>query len=432
MRVVVSLILPVLLCGVVSAQQKDEFENGVVLSSEHWRVLTDLPADSARKYLKLLDALFDEYREVFSGMRIEEWGRVDVYIYKSRRQMEERYKIGKRVLGLYLRSLRRIVAHHGFYGSAGTTANVLAHEAVHAFQHAYFGNTNAVPVWVLEGMAVMTEGMTMKGGAVRLTKVPRDRLLRVRSEIEKKTTLPLREVFRTGRGSFDRRHYAYSGLFIYFLLKGRLRGAKDAFFEYLKELKEKGADAESFEKILSSRTGKSLEEVEKAFHRWVMRQKFEYSGKAVGKKYKSKLMSFSVDAPTKKWRININTMLAKEEYVVYWRRNPYARFSVSATANLYDYGASELLELRKRELEKAGIQVERVWKGTVSGKDAAFIEFETEDRSILKDGKRYRIREIWLSTEKAVYKLRFQAEPDEFGELEEEFQSGEEKFRLLK
>lgn len=424
-------ILLLFVCGAVSAQQKNEFENGVILSSEHWRVLTDLSTDSARKYLELLDALFKEYTRFFSGMHIEKWEKVDVYIYRSRRQMEERHKIGRRVLGVYLRSLRRIVAHHGFYGSAGTTANVLAHEAVHAFQHAYFGKTDAVPLWVLEGMAVMTEGMTMKGGVVRFSKVPRDRLLRVRSEIEKKQYLSLKEVFGTSKRSFNHRHYAYSGMFVYFLLKGGLRGAKEAFFDYLKELKEKGIDAESFEEILSSRTGKSLSEVEKVFRKWIMRQKFEYSGKAVGKKYRSKLMSFAVDAPTKKWRININSMLAKDEFVVYWRRSPFARFSVSATANLYDYGVSELLELRRAELMKAGVNMERVWKGTVSGRDAAFIEFETEDRSVLKDGNRYRIREVWLSTEKAVYKLRFQAEPDEFGELEEEFQSGEEKFRLL-
>lgn len=417
--------------NLVSAQQKDApFRDGVTLSSQHWRIRTDISVDSARKYLRLLDSLLKEYEKVFPVMCVKEWKMVDVYIYRDRRDVEREYGIGKGVLGVYLHSLRRIVAHHGFYGSAGTTANVLAHEAMHAFQHAYFGNTSSVPVWVLEGMAVMTEGITLRGGEIKLDKVSRDRLLRVRSEIKKETTLSLREVFKSGRANFNRRYYAYSGVFVYFLLRGGLNGAKEAFFDYIKEVKEKGSKAESFERVLSSRTGKRLEEVEKKFLKWVMRQKFEYSGRAAGKKYKSKLMGFSSDAPTKKWRINIDTMLMKDEYVVYWRRNPYARFSISATANLYVYGAKELLELRRLELEKSGIEPEKTWRGTLSGREAAYIEYELRNTS--QERRCDRIREIWLSTERVVYKLRFQAGADDFKELEDDFRSGEEKFKLIK
>jgi hypothetical protein len=393
-------------------------------------VRTDLGIESARRYLKLLDSLSDEYREIFPEVKPEKWEKVEVWIYKTRRDLEKVYKIGERVIGIYLPHFKRIVAHQGFFGSDGTTAQVLAHESVHALQDAFFGDLKKTPVWVLEGMAVMTEGMSVKNGEVKLTKVPRDRLLRVRNDIETKNTLPLKELFSTNPANFDVRHYAYAGMFVYFLVKGNLSGTKEAFFDYLKTVKDKGDNADEFQKAVSTRTGKQFDEVEKLFFKWAMQQKFEYSGKAVGTKYKSGLMEFSIDAPTNDWRINIDSMLAKDEYVVYWRRNPYGRFSVSAVSNLYAYSAEELLKIREGELNESGARTTKTWMDKLGKRDAAFIEYEYEDKDVLKDGKPYKVREIWLSTERAVYRLRFQAEINSFTELEEDFRKAERKFEL--
>ncbi|MCX7704309.1 MAG: DUF1570 domain-containing protein [Planctomycetota bacterium] len=407
-----------------------EFPGSVEESSEKWCVRTDLGVEAARRYLKLLDSLTDEYKEIFSQMKIERWERIDVWIYKKRKDMERTYQIGERVIGMYFPHLKRIISHQGFFGSDGTTAQVLAHEAMHALLHLYLGDLRKVPVWVSEGIAVMTEGMTIKGGDVKLTRVPRDRLLRVRSDIEAKNTISLKDLFSVLSREFDARYYAYAGMFVYFLVKGGLNGTKEALFDYLQTAKENEVKAEDFEKALSTRTGKSLKEVEGLFFKWVMQQKFEYSGKAVGTKYRSDLMEFSVDAPTKDWKINIDSMLAKDEYVVYWRRNPYGRFSVSAVSNLYAYTAAELLNIREDQLKDLGARNVKRWMGNMGKKEAAFVEYDYEDKDVLKDGKPYRVREIWLSTERGVYKLRFQAEEMDFLDMEKEFREAERKFEL--
>ena len=435
MRALVSVALATL-CATLAAQQRrtppekpdERIELPFTAGSEHWRVRTNVDEKTARRYLKILEGVLAQLEKTYMPLE-GRWKRIDVLVYARRAQMEREWKVRKSAGGMY--TGRHIVCYHGIFSVTGSTVQVLAHEGTHAYQDALLGGLRNLPVWLLEGMAVASESVKVdRAGNVSFGTPFRERVLHVQHDIDKHQFLSLRTLVSTPAGAFAARHYAYAGLLVFFMLKGGDASLRKALLDCLETARAGRLDAETLQKHLKARTGADLSALEKRFKRWAKGRRVPYSGRAVGTHYTSRVMGFDTRAPGKKWRINVSSLLARSEYVVYWRTAPFARFSVWAVANSYASDTDEAADDRARRLREAGIEVNRS-RTTLARKDAVVLEFECRDEEVMRDGKTYRVREVWLATEKAVLRLRFQASPSDWGDVVEDMERAFDRFRLL-
>jgi len=391
-----------------------QFANEV--RTEHFCIRSDVEKGRLERYGSFLEAALSELQRLY--MKVEEFPPVEVWIFRNRKEMQERMGLRATSGGVYIQSARRIVTYYGVFSQTGGTFQTLAHELTHAYQHALFGEQGRLPPWLLEGMAVCCEGIRPTKDSARFIKPLYARLALVRVETERKQDMPLRTLFETS--DLKSRHYAYAGAFIYFLLKRP--ACKKGLIACLKAAKKAPVKTDDFLKAIKDGTGWDSKRLQKEFRHFVLRLHIPPTGVAIGRTYKSKMLGFKTRSPGKKWRISIDKMLEGVEAVVYWRKNPWARFSVAAYPNTYGLSAEEAAQQRLKKLTDA-----QKSDAEVAGRKAVCVEFTSQRRM-----GAVCVKEVWLATERFLYRLKFECEPQDVGLLRKEREKALNNFSLLK
>jgi len=391
-----------------------QFANEV--RTEHFRIKSDVEKGRLERYGSFLEAALSELQRLY--MKLEKFPPVEVWIFGNRKEMQERVGLRATSGGVYIHSARRIVTYYGVFSQTGGTFQTLAHELTHAYQHALFGGRGRLPPWLLEGMAVCCEGIYPTKGGAKFRKPLYARLALVRVETERRQDMALKTLFETS--DLKSRHYAYAGTFIYFLLKRP--ACKKALLACLEAAKKAPVKTGDFLKAIKDKTGWDLKRLQKEFRRFVLRLYIPPTGVAIGKTYKSKMLGFKTRSPGKRWRISIDKLLEGAEAVVYWRKNPWARFSVAAYPNTYGLSAEEAAQERLKKLTDA-----KKSDAEVAGRKAVCVEFTSQRRV-----GAVCVKEVWLATERFLYRLKFECKPQDVGLLKKEQEEALTNFSLLK
>jgi len=386
------------------------------VETDHFRLRSDIEKEQLTRYGRFLEAALKELQRLY--MPLEKFAKVEVWIFSSRKKMQQELGLHKTSGGVYIHSKRCIVTYHGVFSQTGDTYQTLAHELTHAYQHALLGSEKRLPPWLLEGMAACSEGIRPTKTGARFKRPLYARLTLVRVETDKKQEMPLEELLKSQ--TLTSRHYAYAATFLYFLLKKP--SCRAALLSCLETAKKAPLKTGTFLKTLYEETKWDKERLQREFRRFIKALRIPHTGVAVGKTYKSRMLGFKTRAPGKKWRISIEKLLEGPEAVVYWRQNPWARFSVTAYPNSYALTTEQAAQERLSKLKNASKSSVKV-----AGKDAVCIEFTSQRRigAVV-------VLEVWLATERFVYRLKFECKPEHKQRLKREFEKALKAFSLYK
>jgi hypothetical protein len=196
------------------------------VKSSHYAITTNVGKKIGRRYSKLMEELYSEYRKVFKGYKTSSSSKFSVWLYRN--QQEFMQETGRRqdVGGFYDRQSKRVTSYRGMYGS-GTTDSVLAREGCHQYLDAIMTNMNAAPAWIVEGFAVYFESVIVsESGKVKMGKLPRDRLIQLKAAIAQGKFIPVDQLIRRNRNRFGPVEQAHAWSLIYFMMKGSSKYGK--------------------------------------------------------------------------------------------------------------------------------------------------------------------------------------------------------------
>ena len=337
--------------------------------------------------------------------------------------------------GYYSPSDKRIYTYHGLFGVSGSTFNILAHEGTHAFQHSFLKDYRQTPTWLLEGMAVLFEGIEVTAdGSLVLKEPPRDRMVQVKVELKESKPMKLATIIGEGAGPFSRRAYAYAGLFVWWLAKAGTRQRK-VLDDLLTSLSTRAYEKNDIENLLKSHLGKDLAAAEKNWRAWVRKQKVEYTGRKVpGGVYTSKLLNFTIKRPNTDWVMDGDKAPVDGECIVYKRKRTGGRISVTAYVNRLPLHADELYLQWLRDLEDGvmDLKVERKERRDLKGQPGFSIEYAGSEPASRITKERQRVGLDVIVTMRHIYVLRNQSAPEKWRENRRDFARVMEKFKLLK
>jgi hypothetical protein len=434
----------ILACSRLSAQEKSDeelrreyeglpWDKAHVEQTEHYTVRCNSTREITKRYAELLEKLFVLYNETFPNLATKEM-KWEAWIYSTRSEFQQRHANRREyTAGFYWPGDRRIYTYHGLFGVSGSTFTILAHEGTHAFQHLFLKSYFGTPTWLLEGMAVLFEGIEVDGkGKLSLKKPPRDRLLQVKLELKEKKGMKLADIAGVERKEFSRRSYAYAGLLVWWLAK---TGAKQraVLDELLQNLRERSYQKGELDKLLQKHLGKDLAGAEKEWRSWVLRQKVEYTGrKKPGDAYSSKLLKFSIKRPGSDWKMDADRAPVEGECVVYKRSRSGGRISVTAYANQLPLGADELYFQFLRDLKDQvqGLKVQnskRVKHGRYPGFQITYSGSEPKSR-ITREVQKVRLAVIVAPHH--IYVVRMQSPPEKWSDNEKGFEQALENLKI--
>ncbi len=439
-------IIFTLLCANLMAQDKTDeqlrkehegvpWEKAHVVESEHYTVKCNSTGEVAKRYSGVMEKLFLLYNSTFPNVYTKKM-KWEVWVYRTRREFQELHsKKASVTAGYYSPWDKRIYTYHGLFGISGSTFNILAHEGTHAFQHSFLKSFYKTPEWLLEGMAVVFEGIEVgKDGTLSLKKPPRDRLVQVKVELKEGKALKLSHIVGEEAKPFTRRMYAYAGLFIWWLAKTDAKRRK-VLDELLTLLSTRGYEKNDLENLLRSHLAKDLAGIDKQWRAWIRKERAQYTGRTIpGGAYTSKLLRFSIKRPKSNWAMDGNKAPVDGECIVYLRKRTGARISVTAYVNQLPLSADELYLQWLRDLESGvtGLKVERKERLKLKGQPGFMIDYVgSEPRSkITTEKQRVALRAV--VTTHHIYILRMQSPPEKWQENRDDFTRALERFKLLK
>jgi hypothetical protein len=438
-----AVVVTVLSAALFAQEKSDEelrkeyeelpWDKAHIEQTEHYTVRCNSTKEITKRYAELLEKLFVLYNETFPNLATKEM-KWEAWVYSTRSEFQKRHASRREyTAGFYWPGDRRIYTYHGLFGVSGSTFTILAHEGTHAFQHLFLKSYYGTPAWLLEGMAVLFEGIEVgKKGELQLKTPPRDRLLQVKVELKEKKGMKLADVVGDEAKEFSRRSYAYAGLFVWWLAKtdSRHRAVLD---ELLQSLRERAYKKGELDKLLQKHLGKDLAKAEKEWRSWVLRQKVEYTGrKKPNGGYSSKLLKFSIKRPDSDWTMDADRAPVEGECVVYKRTRTGGRISVTAYANQLPLAVEELYFQFLRDLKDRvqGLKVESSERLKLK-KHAGFrVTYEgSEPKSrITKDVQKVQLSVVVTSHH--IYVLRMQCPPGKWDDNRKGFAQALEKLKI--
>jgi hypothetical protein len=271
------------------------------LKSQNYVLKCDSTETVAKRYSQVLEKLHERYAEVLKDYPQYYTGPSTVYVFRNR---EEFRTFTLSSAGGFFHPIDRAVrAYHGSFGPTGNTDMVLAHEATHQFQHRIMKEMFAVPLWVIEGMATyFGDGTRIRPEGVQLNVIPRERLQSLQTAIATGHYVPLSTLLRIrkGRGS-EWPCYDHGWGVIFWCLQGdnpkfkfgHKGEGKRVWKKYLdhltKDLKKPFPathfedEAKFFTGLLLKETGKTLEQWEEDFKKFITNLPQEPLGKWNGR-----------------------------------------------------------------------------------------------------------------------------------------------------
>ncbi len=313
-------------------------------SSAHYIVRCNSTKAVTNRYSKLMEVLFKKFTKVFGDFKPDN-RKSQVEIYCSQKQFMQLPGMRPGIGGFYQPRSRVLKTYHGRFGS-GDTSMILAHEGTHQFQHLIIKGSDrtffSVPIWLLEGMAVLFEAseISLKGrGKVKLRGVNNDRLMHMQSMIRKGTNKPLIRIISTPQAQFKAEEYAHAGLLQFYMLLGKdsiCKKLRKVYNEYLWEAIQSARKGQPiqptrFSALVKKHTKKSLEDMEEKWKKFVMKQKCMTFGKVQGNTFISNDFHFKFSTPGAKYKIECKEKLNPGE-VAFLERGKDDKVRISAYA----------------------------------------------------------------------------------------------------
>jgi hypothetical protein len=300
-----------------------------------------------------------------------------VYINRNQMEFMQMYRKPAGVGGFYMPSSRELYTYHGTFGVTGTTLTILSHEGCHQFQHLFVKGDarqfSAMPIWLLEGMAVIFEASEIKrSGSVKLVGPHPDRMKQLQQMIKKEEHITLQKCLSTPRMQFRGKHYNTAGAFTWWLLKTSKKKRYRALYEkYLLNCVDRARrspgmgsgrgrggggmgsnEAVAFDALSTAMTGKDLDALEKEWQKYVLKVKLPKLGRMSGNTFKSKDLGFEVARPDKTWVARKEKDLRPAQIMCWWRKKTEARFYIYSIGNNLGVKPEEAIKTFEDNIKK--------------------------------------------------------------------------------
>ena len=243
------------------------YNNAPVYTTKHWTLRTDLKPNEAHEAGRLLDAVYEAYRNGLSMLpkkvddRMEAWVFLSKEDYNATVQSRTRGDSGvvESSSGMFFTD------RSGLQITAVTVADswrsferTAKHEAFHQFAHTRF--TTRLPQWVNEGLAEYFEHTTYINGAIVTGQVGKNELQRLQQLIRSNAYFPFIEMMRMtnnqwGQGIKGPRgsdQYLQAWSMVHFLIHGDGGSHAGQFDQFLLLMAEGMNDEEAFVKAFGT------------------------------------------------------------------------------------------------------------------------------------------------------------------------------------
>ncbi|TET36856.1 MAG: DUF1570 domain-containing protein [Planctomycetota bacterium] len=412
------------------------WEQRHILKSGHYTLECNCSKEIANMYLRTLEALYKKYMKIFAALNPKQ-KKCRVQIRRNHQEFMQAYRKPAGVGGFY--GGGSLCAYHGRFGITGSTVTVLAHEGCHQFQDMFAKRGMfSMPIWVLEGMAVIFESAEIdpRKGTVDLVGLNTDRVRNLQSMMKGNRHVTLKQMLVTPQSSFRGSHYCTAGAFTWWLLKASKKKKYKFLYErYLVKLVEGKSRVQrgEFEKMAQEITGKTFDELAAEWREYVMKIEIPKFGVMAGNRFISKTLRFEVTRPTKTWK-EVDESELGSGYAMSWRnQKAAAAFSV-----LYvkASGASADMELQKFEKdvkENADIQdfsLLNKKKTFVAEYEAAEFLYECRNAKSKVSTNLMKKRRVVVITPKVTYYIVAECESELWKKYEKDFKKMINSFKL--
>ncbi|TET34026.1 MAG: DUF1570 domain-containing protein [Planctomycetota bacterium] len=425
-----------------------------IIKTEYYEIHCNSTRKIAERYARIMDSLHRKFLQVFAALKPEK-RRSNVYIHRNQKEFMEMRRKPAGVGGYYMPSSREVCTYHGTFGVTGTTLTILAHEGCHQFQHLFVkGNAmqfSMMPIWLLEGMAVIFEASEIRrSGSVKLVGPHPDRMKQLQQMIRDEKHITLQKCLSTPRRQFGGSHYNTAGAFTWWLLKASKKKQYRILYEkYLIKCRDRARssggrgmgrggsnEAAAFDSLAQSLVGKDLEKLEEEWRKYVLKVRLPKLGRMSRNTFKSKELGFEVTRPDKSWSALKESKLRSAQIMCWWRKKTEARFSVYSVGNGLGTTAEESInnydENRKRNEEaakRAGKKTVEDYKlfekkkVMVAGYPAAEFIYQQKDTESKWNTELCKIRRINVYAAERLYVIFATSTLDKWKENEADFNS---------
>lgn len=247
------------------------------LATEHYVIKTDTADFVCKNAAHAMEELYKAYTDIFDIKAEPQKQKTDIVIFEKKEDFTK-----------YAATLKATIRDDtlGFYrtGSDGTsqivtykrqtdefnTLSTMYHEATHQFIMMVMGGSqNAPPLWVNEGLAVYFENSRWQKNVLQTGIIPRQRLLFLQNAIRSGKMIPLAELFKRGKDTYDGLCYSEGWSVIYFFVKANRGAYAKEFGKYLRMLREHKDPDEAFKTCFTA----DVNALEQAWKKFVMELK---------------------------------------------------------------------------------------------------------------------------------------------------------------
>jgi len=410
------------------------------LKTSHYAIRTNMGKKISRRYSKLMEELYSEYRKVFKGYRPKDKAKFSVWIYRNQQDFMQETGRRQDVGGYYDTQSKRVVSYRGVYGS-GTTDAVLAREGCHQYLDSIMTNMNSAPAWIVEGFAVYFESAKVsESGSVKMGKIPRDRLIQLKAAVAQGKFIAINQLVRRSRNRFGPVEEAHAWSLVYYMIKSGGKRGKilSDFFDkcvtYTSTATAPGGRnpggrgrnrtnlANEFEKLLGD-----VQAFQDDWKRFISGLSVPPAGEVKGNTFTSDSMGFEITKPAG-WTF-INEGSASGFQTGATKTN--SSFEILIYANGASQDAKTFASQMRNKLLRTYITVE-LKEIVVNGQKAADLIYSDDNRRGRSGGTGalYKYRTVIIATSDRIYVIAFKAFTSLYDADAPEFEQALQSFKL--
>ena len=216
-------------------------ERATVYTTKHWTIRTDLTSDHAHDAGKLLDAVYEAYRDGLAMLPEKRTVKLEAWVFKSRSDylgtLNSFGAIPENSGGMFISSIGiTAVDVSGSWRSFESTAK---HEAFHQFASSRF--SKGIPAWLNEGLAEYFEKTVYINGSIINGQVPNSTLQLLQNDIQTDSCIRFLELMRMSKGTWNQnlvdgngaKQYRQSWAMVHFLIHANNGQYASSFDRYL-------------------------------------------------------------------------------------------------------------------------------------------------------------------------------------------------------